>query len=639
MPLMIMSQNVADRESPSSRKRSRDEYSNESASNAPVKTESQHDVSMAQSALGTAIPPRVAMSLIQSPPAQSSPAALTDAGASTPASGPASPNTPTRQPLQLVPSGHNIPTATQPATMPPPNTVLPTGLAPPKKKRKLTPAERAVKDAEDAARKATKEAEEAARKAEREKKLTEKENQKLIDEEKKRLRQAEAEAKRKFKAERRLEHERKEREKKEEAERKARAQMKIGAFFIKKDPVTPKAAPTVDAVVKVRSPSPAAAQTEYAKLALPFFVHSTVSMARNAFDADEETREAKTRILTEHLNGDRPPVPLRPFDPVMSLQVPSPSTRGRSFPSVRDLMADQDGGASNPIDLIAESLRLPTRRSLKEIPLKQLSFHEDVRPGYYGTVTSVQSVAKLKKMARNPMAKDLPLNYDYDSEAEWVQGEEEEDEAIDDMTDDDEEEGDEKSLDGFLDDDDDDVVRPTGRLMLGNMEPESSGICFEDYLRVNPKPQMYKLRMEFLIPGLQHHHSIDPFSTAYWPSSSKSTTSISPGQNTKTKSADKTPKAKSGETVVETIMPPPPAPSKTDVTSSKKPASPSDLVPANHLEDFKAAVMDFKYLAKSALLPTLKKRFDRCTSAQIKATLEQVAEKHGRKDWELKPTP
>lgn len=373
--------------------------------------------------------------------------------------------------------------------MPPANTVLPNGQPPPKKqKKKLTPAEKAAKDAEDAARK------------------TQKEAQKLVDEEKRKAKQAEKDAaqalreqNKKAKEERRLEHERKEREKREEAERKARAQTKIGAFFIKKDPVTPMASSVAEAAVKARSPSPAAVQTEYAKLALPFFVQTSVTMAKNAFDVDEETREAKTRILTEYINGDRPPVPTKPFDPVTRLQlIGTPARRGRSIPSVRDIMADHDGAASNPIDLIAKSLRIPASQSLSQIPMKQFSFYEDVRPGYCGTVTSVQSLEALRKMAKNPTAKDLPLNYDYDSEAEWVQGEEEEDEAVDDMTDDDEEEDDAKSMDGFLDDDDD-AGRPTGRPIMGNMEPECSGICFEDRKRASPNMQMYKFRMEFLI--------------------------------------------------------------------------------------------------------------------------------------------
>lgn len=84
-------------------------------------------------------------------------------------------------------------------------------------------------------------------------------------------------------------------------------------------------------------------------------------------------------------------------------------------------------------------------------------------------------------------------------------------------------------------------------------------------------------------------------------------------------------------------MPPPPAPSKTDVSSFKTPGAAISLIPAQHMDEFKAAVMEFKYLPKTALCPTLKKRFEKCTTAQIKATLEHVAEKHGRKDWELKP--
>lgn len=88
-------------------------------------------------------------------------------------------------------------------------------------------------------------------------------------------------------------------------------------------------------------------------------------------------------------------------------------------------------------------------------------------------------------------------------------------------------------------------------------------------------------------------------------------------------------------------MPPPPAPAtNADVgAAAPKGSDPVlDMVPAHQMDDFKAAVMQFKFLAKSALLPTLKKQFDRCTKDQIKATLEHVAEKHGRKDWELKPS-
>lgn len=79
-------------------------------------------------------------------------------------------------------------------------------------------------------------------------------------------------------------------------------------------------------------------------------------------------------------------------------------------------------------------------------------------------------------------------------------------------------------------------------------------------------------------------------------------------------------------------MAPPPAPK---AASGPAPA-PADLIPAQHMDEFKATIMEFKFLPKAAMLPTLKKKFDRISSGQIKATLEHVAEKPSKKDWKLK---
>lgn len=565
------------------------------------------------------------MDSVLSSPAQSSPLALTDAGASTPADGPASPSTPSRQPLQpVVQSAQNTSLAdAQASSVTPVKMTLTTGQGPPKRQKKqkqLTPAEQAEKDKAEAIKKEKMEARRQAK------------EQKRVEQEKKRIEQE---------------------KKKEEAEKKARSQQKIGSFFGKKDTPAPKAAnaSVAEAAVKAKSPPPAAVLSDYDKLAQPFFVHQSVKLAKSAFAMDEETREAKTNILTDYLAGKRSPVSTKPFNPVNTLGLGNtPVPRGKSYPRVKDLMGDQDSGMSNPIDLIAESLSLPTRQSLKGIPIKQLSFHEDVRPGYYGTITSVQSVATLKKMAKHPVAKDLPLNYDYDSEAEWVQGDEEEDaEGLDEMSDDDDDEEDAKSLDEFLDDSDD--VRRGPLVSMSTMEPETSGICFEDRTRRNPNLQLYKFRMEFLvrtyllpclwlytwfvinrqIANLEHHHSIDPFSSAYWPSDTKTATSTA-------QPADNSPNG---------VMRPPPAPKATNgpvatasaaaAVATKNKPDPADLVPASQLEDFKATIVEFKFLPKSALVPTLKKKFDGCTSGQIKATLDLVAEKpQKRGDWMLK---
>lgn len=141
------------------------------------------------------------------------------------------------------------------------------------------------------------------------------------------------------------------------------------------------------------------------------------------------------------------------------------------------------------------------------------------------------------------------------------------------------------------------------------------------------------------IADLEHHHSVDPFCTTYWPSIGKTASSTSDGQ-TKTKTGEKAAKPNASDKITKAAaMPPPPAPATNQnigAGTSKAPDPVLDMVPAHQMEDFKAAVMQFKFLAKSALLPTLKKQFDRCTKDQIKTTLEHVAEKHGRKDWELK---
>lgn len=90
-------------------------------------------------------------------------------------------------------------------------------------------------------------------------------------------------------------------------------------------------------------------------------------------------------------------------------------------------------------------------------------------------------------------------------------------------------------------------------------------------------------------------------------------------------------------------MAPPPVPSAfaalgaTSVATSSNPPAPQDLVPAAQLDNFKAAVLEFSFMPKAALLATLKKKLDNCTSAQIKATLDHVAEKPNKKgNWQIK---
>ncbi|ROW06114.1 hypothetical protein VMCG_04587 [Cytospora schulzeri] len=531
--------------------------------------------------------------------------------------------------------------------MPPVKTTLTTGLAPPaKKRRKLTPAEKTAQEEEKAAKKAEADAEKKAKEAEKEQKRKEKEEElerkarekeEELEQKKKEkeAKEQEREQKKKEKQEAAEEKERKKREKQEEEERKKKAQRKLDGFFTKQ-PSAPKTAQTavVDATVGTRSPSPTQAQTEYQKLATPFFIKENVKLARNHL-LDPETQDVKTSILDDYLAGRRSPFTAKPFDPVNTLRLPAHLPRGKYHPSVRELLSEHTGLGLDRVDLTTESQNSRiknTQHSLKRIPVKHLKFHEDVRPAYYGTVTSVGSVATLQKLAKNPIAKDLPLSYDYDSEAEWVDDDGEGDD-LSLMDEDDVDEDDGEVLDDFLDDSEDIGRGP--RFTTGAMEPESSGLCFEDRTRRNPHPQMYKFRMEFMIPNLEHHHSIDPFSTEYWAPEPKTVA----------------PKAAAPKTFAiackaqgSGVMPPPPVPASPfaalgagAAAASPQASVPQDLVKADRMDEFKAIVTEFNFLAKAALISTLKKKMGNCSLPEIKATLDYVAEKPSKKgDWQIK---
>ena len=90
------------------------------------------------------------------------------------------------------------------------------------------------------------------------------------------------------------------------------------------------------------------------------------------------------------------------------------------------------------------------------IPAKVFIFHEDTRPGYFGTWTRISSTIR----PRRPLARDVvAIDYSYDSGEEW---EEENpgdaDDVVEDNDDDDEgDAGEDSDADSWLVDDNDDV--------------------------------------------------------------------------------------------------------------------------------------------------------------------------------------
>jgi chromatin assembly factor 1 subunit A len=109
--------------------------------------------------------------------------------------------------------------------------------------------------------------------------------------------------------------------------------------------------------------------------------------------------------------------------------------------------------------------------------MKYIHFGEDVRPPYYGTYTKSYTDKEAARLARNPASRlRQDTNYDYDSEAEWDEPEEGED--LDSEGDDDADEEAEDDMDGFLDDEEDPQLKR--RLISGDLEPISTGLCWQD---------------------------------------------------------------------------------------------------------------------------------------------------------------
>ena len=158
-----------------------------------------------------------------------------------------------------------------------------------------------------------------------------------------------------------------------------------------------------------------------------------------------------------------------------------------------------DGSANDTIDLTDDGLFNRLHAMLNEISFKVFFFHDDIRPGYQGTFTRPVSPTKVKKLFRRPFEKFLPnVNYDYDSEAEW-EPPDPDDVDLEAAEDESGTEDDEEDMDGFLDDEDDMGKR---RLIVGDVQPQSSGICWQTEARETSFPNctfdLRELRMEII---------------------------------------------------------------------------------------------------------------------------------------------
>jgi chromatin assembly factor 1 subunit A len=526
--------------------------------------------------------------------------------------------------------------------------------APPPKRKRLTAAEKEARDKEIADKKKEREKEIAEKKKEREEKAAAKAAETAKVEAEKAARAKEREEKRKQKEEedRIKNQEREEKRKKKEEEQRlaqeakdkaARQQPKLQSFFgapksPKKDgPTTagkkesPQKRGSCDADTKAR-------KSEYQKLFQPFFLRDNTRLASSATQMDEETKAAKSAILDEYVSGkrqlDRNDAT---FDVVEALALPSvPRERGRLHHPVKHIMEavykDSEMAEGNTDE--ANKILKEARQKLSRVPMKVIAFSQDVRPPYYGTVTFqpfVLGKSHMRKLARRSMGRRLPLDYEYDSEAEW---QEEEGEDVD-MDDDEEDLDEEDDMEGFLDDSEDNL--PSRRLFANTIEPESSGICFENSDRKGPNHTLYDNRMEIILGEytdltwlaltnmLADNHGqdvgLDPWSTSYW---------------------EPEPKNQAKEAAAK--MPPPAAPANAFVALSGSSAPPSaKLVKPEIMDDVKLAILQNKGLSKVGIIEFVFQQFrDKASRTEVKNTIELVAEKKKMtnskiKEWDLKP--
>jgi chromatin assembly factor 1 subunit A len=149
--------------------------------------------------------------------------------------------------------------------------------------------------------------------------------------------------------------------------------------------------------------------------------------------------------------------------------------RGTRRPPVKELVSRIEGCELTTKDshfAAQEAMRL-----LRSTPLKCIYFSRDVRPPYVGTYTKFAEESS--RVARQPFRRiRTDTDYDYDSEEDWEEPEEGEDLGSDAGSDADSG-AETDDLEGFLDDEDTDGSARR-RFLVGDMEPVSSGLCWEN---------------------------------------------------------------------------------------------------------------------------------------------------------------
>ncbi|PNS21209.1 hypothetical protein CAC42_3547 [Sphaceloma murrayae] len=398
---------------------------------------------------------------------------------------------------------------------------------PPAKRRKLTPAERLQRDREKEDRARQKE----ERKAQREIEAAAKAEERRAKNEEREIKQREKDLLKQQRDEER-------RKKEEEIAKKQRAQMRLGAFFTRPGPAKPASIaphtaqddPSESATSKdskdlmtgqeksVMTCPTMTPSGDYQRHFLPFSIPQHTTLAATAIQSsmsDDERRKRQEAfdgaIFSQNSECQRQP----------GLDQLFPSTGLRfSLPPRASLINELlQGTSSKPIDLTTELAQAGSMSEILEaIDMKHIHFSEDVRPPYTGSYTRISSQSRARKLARVPISRQRDdTNYDYDSEAEWEEPEDGE-EVLSEEEDDAESTGSAEDMEEFLDDGDEQDTR-NRKLITSELQPVSSGICWEatPHAGVTDGPfDLESMRLEWLLEG--PIKTINPFSDSYWTS-------------------------------------------------------------------------------------------------------------------------
>ncbi|KAL2837997.1 chromatin assembly factor 1 subunit A-domain-containing protein [Aspergillus pseudodeflectus] len=516
-------------------------------------------------------------------------------------------------PMHTGPDGHGTPTPTgQPHTQAGFNT------PPVSKKRKLSPAEREAKQQEKEVKQQEKEAKEKQRLEEKAKK----EEEKAKKEEEKKKRDAEKEEerkkreeKKKAKDEEKAAKDEEKRKKEEEKLKKERAQTKLNSFFAKPKStvaqsqppskpisISPKK-PSEDRMI-VDTPTEASGVSDYKRAFPDFFLQRHTYLAPpHRFERDAQAVSHLQDKVDSYLKsaGSAEPLVFRPSE--LFKLIPYKRRRGALKMSVRDILLQMQSLHDAPETSEATN---KLQNSLRQVRMKSLKFGEDVRPPYMGTYTKQLPQSAAARLMRNPFRRELPeVNYDYDSEAEWEDAEEGEE-----LDSEEEEEGSEEGdddMDGFLDDEDDQLLNGKRRMLVGDLEPVSTGLKWQEQ---EPDPELQAYKIETILPSVGF--PIDPFSSAYW---------------------QKAEPAQPNRSTLRFIMG---HPGSHTLGPQENPSGKTRrALPVELLAEFKS-VVEGSNLTKTGLVEVLKKRFPKISKDTLKGTLDSVATRVGQKEVDKK---